>query len=131
MGSRYSGPSGLAGKLEILSKAITALEFVISHRAPDKPGRGVVFLISLKGPAQRWAAKKAGLATRRTLHSVRVEGSDRCGLGAKLTRSLADAGINLQALSAVALWRRCVVRFAFDRASDADQAVRILKRVLR
>ena len=97
-------PGGLAGKLEALSKASAALEFVISRRVPDKPGRGVVFLAPLKGPAQRRAAKKVSLATKRTLHSVRVEGPDRRGLRAKLTRSLTDAGINLRRLSGGAAW---------------------------
>ena len=36
-------PGGLADKLSSLSDAGTNLEFLISRRAPDKPGTGVVF----------------------------------------------------------------------------------------
>jgi hypothetical protein len=52
-------------------------------------------------------------------------------LGAKITRSLADAGINLRGISAAALQRRTVIYFAFDNSSDANKAGRILKRILK
>ena len=37
-------PGGLAEKLSALSDAGANFEFLISRRAPDKPGSGVVFL---------------------------------------------------------------------------------------
>ena len=37
-------PGGLAQKLDALAKAGTNLEFLISRRTPEKPGRGVVFV---------------------------------------------------------------------------------------
>jgi predicted amino acid-binding ACT domain protein len=62
---------------------------------------------------------------------VRVEGPDRPGLGSKMTRALADAGINLRGVSGAALGRRSVSYFGFDSADDAAQAIRLLKRVLK
>ncbi len=124
-------PGGLAEKLAGLSGAGANLEFLISRRAPEKPGTGVVFLTPIKGAGQKRAAQGAGLNTTDTLHSVRVEGPDRPGLGTKVTRALADAGINLRGVSAAALGRRSVVYFAFDSASDAENAIRILKKVLK
>ena len=124
-------PGGVAGKLEALARAGANLEFVISRRAPDKPGRGVIFLAPLKGAAQTRAARKAGLRRATNLRSLRVVGPDRKGLGAKITRSLADAGINLRGISAAALQRRTVIYFAFDNSSDANKAGRILKRILK
>ena len=124
-------PGGLAGKVEALSAAGANLEFVIARRAADKPGSGVVFVTPIKGAKQKQAAQNAGLATTASLHSVRIEGPDKAGLGAKMTGALADAGINLRGLSAAALGRRAVCYLAFDSASDADNAVRLLRKALK
>ena len=49
----------------------------------------------------------------------------------KMSRAVADAGINLRGVSAAALGRRAVTYFAFDSAADADTAIRILKKALK
>ncbi|MBI4524782.1 MAG: ACT domain-containing protein [Deltaproteobacteria bacterium] len=124
-------PGGLAEKLTALSEAGGNLEFLVSRRSPEKPGTGVVFVTPVKGAKEKKAAQAAGLATTDTLHSVRVEGPDRAGLGMKMTHALADAGINLRGVSAAALGRRAVTYFGFDSAADADNAIRILKKTLK
>ena len=100
-------------------------------RAPDKPGKGVVFLTPVRGAKQTRAAIDAGLGTTDSLHSLRVEGPDRPGLGTKMTRALADAGINLRGLSAAALGRKSVAYFAFDSANDAANAIKLLRKALK
>ena len=127
----YDRPGGLIGKLEALAKAGASLEFIIARRAPDKPGKGVVFLTPVRGAKQTGAAINAGLGTTDSLHSVRVEGPDRPGLGTKMTRALADAGINLRGLSAAALGRKSVAYFAFDSADDAANAIKLLRKALK
>ena len=92
-------------------------------------GKGVVFLTPLKGSAQIGAAKKAGFEKTKSLHSLRVEGPDKRGLGAKMTQSLAQAGINLRGVSAAAVGPRCVVYLALDSTADATKAARLLKRL--
>ena len=124
-------PGGLVDKLTALSGAGANFEFLISRRAPDNPGTGVVFLTPIKGAKQKSAAQQAGFNTSDSLHSLRVEGPDRAGLGTKMTRALADAGINLRGISAAALGRRAVTYFAFDSAADADTAIRVLKKALK
>ena len=124
-------PGGLTGKLEALAKAGASLEFIIARRAPDKPGKGVVFLTPVRGAKQTGAAINAGLGTTDSLHSLRVEGPDRPGLGTKMTRALADAGINLRGLSAAALGRKSVAYFAFDSADDAANAIKLLRKALK
>lgn len=124
-------PGGLAGKLSALSDAGANFEFLIARRAADKPGTGVVFLTPIKGAKQKSAAQAAGLATTDSLHSVRVEGADRAGLGKKMSQALADSGINLRGISAAALGRRAVTYLAFDSATDADTAIRVLKKTLK
>jgi len=120
-------PGGLAEKLEALAKTGAALDFVIARRSPDKPGMGVLFVAPLKGDKAVQAAKAAGFARTDSLHSVRIEGPDQAGLGARLTRKLADAGINLRGLSAAAIGDRFVCYLALDSAADADKAADLLK----
>ena len=122
-------PGGLAQKLVPLAEARANLEFVIARRAPDKPGSGVVFLAPIKGAAQMRAAQKVGLMRTLSLHSVRVGGPDRPGLGAKLTTALADAGVNLRGLSAAAIGKSFVAYLAFDSAEEAGKAVKVLKKL--
>jgi len=124
-------PGGLAATIAALSNAGANLEFLIARRAPDKPGTGVVFLTPIRGTKQKAAAQGAGLSMTDNLHSVRVEGPDRAGLGTKMTQALADAGINLRGVSGAALGRRAVTYFGFDSGADADNAVRALKKALK
>ena len=124
-------PGGLAEKIQSLSNARANLEFLIARRAADKPGTGVVFVTPIKGAKQKSAAQGTGLASTDSLHSVRVEGPDKAGLGAKMTKAIADAGINLRGLSAAALGRRSVSYLAFDSAADADSAVSLLRKALK
>ena len=124
-------PGGLAEKIQSLSNAGANLEFLIARRAADKPGSGVVFVTPIKGAKQKSAAQGTGFATTDSLHSVRVDGPDKAGLGAKMTKVIADAGINLRGLSAAALGRRSVSYLAFDSAADADSAVSILRKALK
>ena len=122
-------PGGLAEKLRALSAAGALLEFVIARRAPDKPGTGVVFLTPLKGRAQLAAAKKAGFHKSKSMHSLRVEGPDKPGVGAAITEALAEKGINLRGLSAAAIGKRFVLHLAVDSAADATKAGRLLKQM--
>ncbi|MBN1420007.1 MAG: amino acid-binding protein [Planctomycetes bacterium] len=122
-------PGNLADKLGALAKAGVNLEFVVARRAPDRPGTGVVFATPIEGAAQVEAAKAAGFAQTDSLHSVRIEGPDTPGLGAKLTRALADGGINLRGLSAAAIGNSMICHLALDSTGDADKAIEILKKI--
>lgn len=123
-------PGGLAEKLAALLGAGASLEFAISRRAPDKPGKGVVFLAPLRGAAQTRAAKKAGFSKATSLCSLRLEGPNKRGLGAEITQVVAEAGINMRGWSAASLGRRCVFYFAFDKPVDANKAARLLRKAL-
>ena len=74
-------PGGLAAKLAAIADAGANLEFIVSRRTPEQPGKGVVFVTPLKGAKQIKAAQSAGFQKSEGLHSVRVEGMDKPGLG--------------------------------------------------
>ncbi len=119
-------PGGLAEKLAPLAGAGANLEFVISRRMPDKPGKGVVFVTPLHGYGQATAAERAGFAITGHSHSVRVEGDNRPGIGAEVTKILSEAGINLRGLSAGVMGSRFIMHLAFDTEADAEQSINLL-----
>jgi predicted amino acid-binding ACT domain protein len=119
----------LADKLAALAAAGANLEFIIARRAPEQRGSGVVFVTPLKGAEQIKAAQAAGFQRTGSLHSLRVEGADKPGMGAKLAGALAEAGINLRGLSAAAIGKRYVTHVALDTAQDAAKAAAVLKKL--
>ena len=122
-------PGGAAQKLEVLAKAGADLELVFARRMPEQPGRGILFAGPIKGKKVVAAAMGAGFARSDNIHGVKVEGGDKPGLGAKITRALANAGISFRGLSAAALGSKFVSNIAVDSAEDAAKAVAALKKL--
>ena len=120
-------PGGLAGVLAALRDVEADLQFIIARRAPQEPGRGVVFVTPLEGDREIAAAAQVGFNVTQTLHSVRVMGRDRPGAAAELTQRLADGGINLRGFSASVIGGQFVAYVAVDSLSDANEAIEILK----
>jgi len=120
-------PGALAAKLKALSAAGANLEFVIARRSPEKRGTGVVFATPIKSAKQSRAAGAAGFKKTRSQHTVRVEGVNKRGQGARLAQVLADKGLNLRGLSAAAIGNKFVCHIAVDTEADANKAVRILR----
>ncbi len=120
-------PGNLAGKLKALGSAGVNLEFVIARRRAERPGKGVLFVTPIRGAKGSRAAREAGFAKTNSLHTVRVEGPDRKGQGARIAQALAEQGLNLRGLSAAAIGRQFVTHIALDSSGDAAKAVRALK----
>jgi hypothetical protein len=120
-------PGGLARVLTALSEVGADLEFIISRRAPEEPGGGVVFLAPLRGDEQVSAAAMLGFNVTTSLHSVRVEGDNEPGVAAKLAEELAATGINLRGLSAAVVGERFILYVGLDSAEDVAKAVNLLR----
>jgi hypothetical protein len=121
-------PGGAAEKLEGLSKAGANLEMLLARRTAEQPGKGVMFVTPLKGKAVK-AAQDAGMGKPENIHSVRVEGGDKPGLGSKIARALGDAGINFRGMSAIAIGKKFVSFIACDSADDQARAIAALKKL--
>lgn len=119
-------PGGLAATLAPLADAGADLEFVIARRSPDKPGTAVVFMTPLEGEAQLAAAERAGLVVADSLHSVQIRGENRPGIGAEMTKKLADAGVNLRGLSAAVIGDQFIMYLAVDTNEDAEKVMGLL-----
>ena len=106
------------------------MEFLIARRAPEKPGKGVLFMAPLRGEDSTRAALQAGLSQWTSVCTLRVEGPDRPGLGALVAWTVANEGINVRGVSGAKLGERSVFYLAFDNAADADKASEALTSAL-
>ena len=128
-GEMQDKPGELGRMLGALAGAGASIDCVIGRRQPDKPGTGVVFVSPVKGKKAQAAAKAAGMAQASHVNTLRVEGSDKPGLGAKLASAIGDAGVNLRGVSAAVLGGKFVAYLGFDSPEAASRAVKALKAV--
>ena len=120
---------GVADKLEPLARAGANFEMVFARRTPENPGRGMLFVTPVKGAKATRAAREAGMGIPENIYSVRIEGADRPGLGAKIARALGEAGISVRGVSGLAIGRKFVSYVACDSAEDQVGAIAALKRL--
>jgi hypothetical protein len=118
----------LAEKLEALRQGGINMELIICRRG--QPGRALMFISPLRTLEEIETAEKAGLSKAESMQSIRIEGPNVVGLGARITTALAGAGLNLRGYWAAALGDRSVTSLAFDTAADGDRARAILERTL-
>lgn len=122
-------PGRLARVLEGLAQAGAMLEFMIARRASATTSR--VFVAPLTTARERKMAADLGLTRAAGVHAVRIEGPDRPGLGAAMTRTLSDHDLNLRGASAAAIGRKALFYFSFDSVNDQKAAIGLLRRGLR
>ena len=120
---------GAADKLDALARAGANLEMVFARRTPEQPGKGILFAGPIKGAKAARAAQEAGFSRPDNIHGVRIEGGDKAGLGAKITRALGDAGISFRGMTAIVIGRKFVDYIACDTAEDAAKAVAALRKL--
>ena len=120
---------GVAEKLEPLAAAGAQLEMVLARRTPEAKGKGMLFVTPVKGAKVIRAAKQAGMGSPESIHSVRIEGTDQRGLGARIARALGDAGVSFRGISGVAIGRKFVSYLACDSAEDQAKAIAALKKL--
>ena len=75
------------------------------------------------------AAQEAGFRKSETIHGIRVEGTDRAGLGGRIARALAEAGLSCRGLQASVIGRNFLSFLALDTAEDAAKAVKVLRKL--
>src|SRR5207245_1315516 len=117
---------GLADILTTLREAGADLQFIIARRAPEQPGKGVVFVTPLQADREIRAAAQVGFSSSGRRHCIRVMGPDQPGAAAVLTQKLAEAGINLRGFSASVIGTQFVAYVAVDSLDDADKAMKVL-----
>jgi len=122
-------PGGLADVLDGVSGGGGSVDFLIARRNDKHPGMGKVFLTPVEGARTRDAAARAGLQHAAKMGTLRIEGTDQRGLGARITRAIGDAGVNVRGVSAAVIGGKFVAYIGLDSEEDADLAARALRGV--
>jgi len=120
---------GAAAVLNPVAKAGADFEFVLARREPAQPGKGLLFVLPVKGAKVVKAAMDAGLAKTEGIQTVKVEGSGKPGTMSAITSALAIAGLSFRAFSAVAVGKKFSRYLAMDSAEDAAKAASVLKKL--
>ncbi len=122
-------PGGVAAVLGPMAKAGASFEFALARRTREQPGKGVLFVLPVKGAKAIKAALEAGLAKAEGIYTVKIEGSDKPGTAATIAAALAGAGISFRGISAIAVGRKFAGYLSLDSAEDAARAVSVLKKL--
>src|SRR5437868_2201762 len=120
---------GAAETLEARAKAGADLEVVFARRTPEHSGQGILFAGPIEGAKVKRAAEEAGFKRAENIHGVRIEGSDKPGLGGKIARCLADAGISFRGMQANVIGKNFLSFVALDSEEDAAKAVKALRKL--
>lgn len=118
----------LAHTLRALADQGLDLEMIMSRR--DQAGWSLIFVSPLRTMQEIEAAERVGLHREGSLRTLRVEGPNRPGLGARLTAALAEAGLEVRGYWALKLGDQCVTDIAFDSEEKQAQARVVLERTL-
>ncbi len=127
-GDFVNRPEKLARVLEALAAADANLEFLVARRVNETTSR--VYVAPISGKKQKQAAVDVGLVPAAGMHSLRIEGPDRAGLGADITRCVAAAGINVRGASAATVGKKNVFYVAFKTEEELSTASKLIKKRL-
>jgi predicted amino acid-binding ACT domain protein len=120
---------GAAEKLEALARAGADLEVVFARRTPEHPGQGILFAGPIEGAKVKRAAEEAGFSRHESMHGIRIEGTDKPGLGSKIARTLADSGISFRGMQASVVGKNFLSFIVLDNDEDAAKAVKALRKL--
>lgn len=120
-------PGGLARALTALADYDVDLDCIIARREPAKKAKGLLFISPLSEREPMEKADEAGFKRLTGVATLRLEGTNAPGMGAKLAKAVADAGVNMHGLSAMGFGNRFVCYLSFDSTADRDKAEQALR----
>lgn len=115
-------PGGLSLSLRAMADYGADLDCVIARREPNKPGKGLLFISPLSSREPMEKATEAGFRRVDKIATLRLEGTNAPGMGAKLAKCVADVGVNMHGFSAMSLGSRFVCYVGFDSVADREKA---------
>ena len=119
-------PGALADSLDPLAGGGVNLRVLMAYRFPGDPGRAAVELFPVSGNRATTAAERGGFGAAAT-PTLLVEGEDAPGLGQRMSRAIAEAGINLDFVVAQVVGPRYSAVFGFSGEEDARRAAGLIK----
>ena len=118
----------LAETLRTLTEAGLDLEMIMSRR--DQSGWSLMFVSPLRTMQEIEAAEKVGLRREGSLQTLRIEGPNARGVGARIMSALAKEGLQVRGYWALSLGDQCVTDIAFDSEEDQMKAKALLEKEL-
>lgn len=120
-------PGVLAGVLEPMAASGADLQIVMGYRYPGDPHTSAIEIYPVAGRKASAAAVAGGLEPSH-IPTILVEGENRPGLGAELSRTIAEAGLNIAFLVVQVIGRRYSTILGFESEEDAKKASRIIRK---
>lgn len=122
-------PGATGKKLDVLAQSKADLQFVLARRHPGQPGKGQLIVSPIRGQKQVEAAAAAGYVLDVDTVAVKIEGTNKPGLGSRLLQAVTDTGVNLQGFTATVSGKKFTAFLAFDNNTDADKGMKAIKRL--
>jgi predicted amino acid-binding ACT domain protein len=116
--------------LEPLAGAGANLNCVMSYCVPGQADSAAVEVFPIRGRKAEVAARGAGFEPSST-RCLQVEGDDRPGLGAVLSRAVAEAGVSMNFLVAQTIGRKFSAMIGFGTDAEAVAAANAIKAAAR
>jgi hypothetical protein len=120
-------PGALADSLTPLADGGVDVKVLMAYRFPGEPGRAAVELYPISGKRATVAAERGGFGSS-SIPALLVEGDDTQGLGQRLSRAVADAGINMDFVVAQVFGRKYTAVFGFADEDGARRAAGLIKK---
>ena len=119
-------PGALAEALAPLADSGINMQVLMAYRFPGDESRGAVELYPVSGKRATGAAERGGFMAY-GIPALLVEGNDSPGLGARMCRAIADAGINMAFVVAQVIGKKYSAVFGFDDQEGARSAMSLVK----
>lgn len=121
-------PGMLAQTLEPLAAAGADLQVVMGYRIPGQETRAVIEIHPVSGKKITAAAQAAGLSEA-GFPALLVQGDNEPGLGHKLSKAIAEAGVNLSFMVAQVLEGRYSAVIGLENEEDLKKVSSIVRKV--
>ncbi|HEY8995379.1 MAG TPA: hypothetical protein VIM71_11995 [Lacunisphaera sp.] len=112
---------GLARALRAIADFGADLDYVMAQRQSDKAGKGILFVSSPGNRVQLDRVTDLGLRRVNDRPMLKIEGNDAPGMGARLARAIANAGVTIKSFTGGATGHGFVCFVGFDTAQDLDK----------
>jgi hypothetical protein len=122
-------PGTFAKALEPFAKAGHNLQIVAGWTPSVGSGKASMEVFPIIDEKAKQCAKEAGLQEMKDLVCLILEGDDSPGLGYKMAKAIADAGVNTRYAMAQGVKGHFAACFGFQNDADAEKAKAALAKI--
>jgi hypothetical protein len=120
----------LADALEPLAAAGVHLQIVMAYRFPTELDRCAIEVFPIEGSTAEEEARRIGFTVSDT-PCLMVEGDDRRGLGARISRAISDAKVSMDFVMAQVVGKKFSAAIGFASDQDAAAATKAIQALAR